>query len=248
MKDTIIKSGAVTALTTLALAGVVSTATNSAATPAARPSPTGGSDTVSVQVAPGAAFTGTPSTDTATLRTPAGALSVRDRRITVAGSSGSPLFGASEADQISSGLDRPDLDSRTERSSTTLVADVAAPADGIADLAEAWRRAGPYTSLASGVGATAGALTGMAIGCPVGAVTGGTLMTVVSAGTLTLPAAAAGCLAGAGVSAAFGGMVGGLAAGLPVGIAVTMQKLGEIQSERADPAPQTSAAPNSWSL
>ncbi|MQY25888.1 hypothetical protein [Nocardia aurantia] len=119
------------------------------------------------------------------------------------------------------------------------IGDLAAPApvagsgDVLADLNMAWHAAGPYIGLAAGVGGTAGALVGAVVGCPIGAITLGSMATVMSAAVLTVPGVIGGCLAGAGTTAAFGGMAGSVMAGLPVGLAVTAQKFGEIQADHA---------------
>lgn len=107
-----------------------------------------------------------------------------------------------------------------------------APADddAFSGLNSAWKQASPYTALAAGLGGTAGAMIGMIIGCPLGAITLGSLVAVASIGVLTVPAMIGGCLAGAATTSAFLGLAGSVAAGGGVGLGIAIDKYSRTQS------------------
>ncbi|MFF0501613.1 hypothetical protein ACFYU5_34825 [Nocardia aobensis] len=63
--------------------------------------------------------------------------------------------------------------------------------------------------------------------------TGGTLMALASLGTMTLPAAAAGCIGGAVAFGGLGAAVGGAGLAIPVGIAAGVQKYNQLQVQHA---------------
>ncbi|MCP2320142.1 hypothetical protein APR12_005523 [Nocardia amikacinitolerans] len=94
-------------------------------------------------------------------------------------------------------------------------------------------------ALAAGVGGMVGGLTGLTVGCLAGAVTGGTLFTLVSLGTLTVPAALTGCVGGAAMLGAVLSPLGAAALGIPVGIAAFAQMQNKLN---APPAPVSDAA------
>ncbi|WP_019927654.1 hypothetical protein [Nocardia sp. BMG111209] len=213
---------AVTALAAVALT-VAGGAAHADSTRSADP------DKLTVQVAPGISFTGAASDGSSVLATPAGTVTTRDGQVAVQDATGAPILGA----PLEAVANNTDI-----TATTTAPEPIAGPGDPLADLNAAWHAAGAYTGLAAGVGGTAGALIGTVVGCPIGAITLGSMATVMSAAALTVPGLIGGCLAGAATTAAFGGMVGSVAVGLPVGLAVTAQKFNEIQSGHAPAAPQ----------
>lgn len=180
-----------------------------------------GAGTVSVPIAPGVTFTGSPADNSSTLAGPSGSVTTRDGRVDVRDADRRSVLGT-PIEPVAGGAEAAE----------TTVASAPAPGAGdfLGDLTQAWHAAGPYTGLAAGVGGTAGALAGAVVGCPLGAITLGSMVTVMSASVLTVPGVVGGCLAGAGTGAAFGGMVGSVAVGLPVGLAVTAQKFEAIQA------------------
>ncbi|MGK8557298.1 hypothetical protein [Nocardia gipuzkoensis] len=97
--------------------------------------------------------------------------------------------------------------------------------------------AGGQFALAAGVGSMAGGLTGLIVGCVVGAATGGTIFTLVSLATLTVPGAVAGCLTLAPALTAIGAVVGGALLGIPVGINAYLQMQQKLSAPAA-PQPQ----------
>ncbi|MFE7801566.1 hypothetical protein [Nocardia sp. NPDC057440] len=212
------RAATVTALTAVAVAIAAGTA---GADPAQAPD----ADTVSVEVMPGVEFTGAASDNSSVLNTPIGSVTMRDGQVAVQDAAQRPLLGAPL-----------DTAAGSPAESMTIPAAPIATGQGdlLADLHQAWHQAGPYTGLAAGIGGTAGAFAGMVVGCPIGAVTLGSMATVMSAAVLTVPAMIGGCLAGAGTTAAFGGMVGSVAVGVPVGIAVAVDKYNQIQAKRAN--------------
>ncbi|MEV6336188.1 hypothetical protein AB0M12_15875 [Nocardia vinacea] len=218
---------AVTALTAVALAIAGGAAhADSNVQDAAPPSST---DEVSVPVAPGVTFTGSTVDGSSVLVTSAGSVTTRAGQVDVRDADqrhvlGTPIESVAGNVQVAETAAAP--------------VPVGGSGDVVGDLNLAWRAAGPYTGLATSVGATAGALIGAAVGCPLGAVTLGSLATVMSAAVLTVPGMVGGCLAGAATTAAFGSMIGTVAVGLPVGLAVTAQKFNEIQSGHAPAAPR----------
>ncbi|WP_067673877.1 hypothetical protein [Nocardia miyunensis] len=181
-------------------------------------------DAVGVQVAPGVQFTGASSDNSAQLVTPFGTVTTGGGRVAVSDNARRPILGTplSTAANVAT-------------PAATAIAPVAPVAGGdpLADLGQAWHQAGPYTALGATVGGTAGGLAGLVIGCPLGAATLGSLATLASAATLTVPGMIGGCVAGAATTAATGGMLGAAAVGLPVGAVVTIQKYNQIQAQRA---------------
>lgn len=214
------------AVTTLA---AVAVAIGGGAAHADAPGQAQPSDKVSVEIAPGVTFTGSTADGSSVLSTSAGSVTTRDGRIDVRDAAqrfvlGTPIESVAGNADAATAVAPP--------------APIAGSGDVLGDLNQAWRAAGAYTGLAAGVGGTAGALIGAAVGCPIGAITLGSMATVMSAAALTVPGMVGGCLAGAGTTAAFGGMVGSVAVGLPVGLAMTAQKYDEIRAGYAASAPQ----------
>lgn len=233
---------AVTALTAVALA----TAAGTASADQIQPTPDtsqqpADSDRVSVEIVPGLQFIGALSDNSASLVTPIGSLVMQGGRIDLQDNASHTVFGTpldtaadpTTQDAVPAATTDAATPARVDEARTVAVdAAAPAPANPLVDLNQAWNEARPYSNLAMGITTTAGSVIGAAIGCPLGVVTGGTLGTIVSAGTLTIPVAIASCLAGAAIVGAFG-MLLGTAASLPVAAAVTADKYNKIQAQRA---------------
>ncbi|WP_157107059.1 hypothetical protein [Nocardia grenadensis] len=184
---------------------------------------------VGVEALPGVHYTGYVPESRSGLVTPLGTLIMHGTELHVADTSGRPVLGDPAAATT-------DAEAAPSESSVEAIPVAAPGEDFLADARAAWNAAGPHTGLAAGTGAAAGGLIGIAVGCPLGAVTGGALTTIVSGGVLTVPGAITGCVVGSVAVGGFGASVGSVAVGLPVGIAVATQKYNDIQAQRADRA------------
>ncbi|WP_157186356.1 hypothetical protein [Nocardia jiangxiensis] len=117
----------------------------------------------------------------------------------------------------------------------------AAPVDPGAEYLKAFDTlAGAYGN-DSNSGRTAGAVIGSVVGCGVGAVTGGSITILVSAGTLTPIGVLGGCVLGAGTLGFFGGAIGGAATGLPAVAAAWPQAYDQLHSKGLIAAPMPGA-------
>lgn len=102
--------------------------------------------------------------------------------------------------------------------------------DVTADLHQAVVAAEQQSGLATSLGVLAGSGVGMAVGCPLGAVTGGSLTTLLTAGTLTVPVAVMGCLLGGSAVGGAGALVGGALLAVPVGVAAGVQTFNALRA------------------
>jgi hypothetical protein len=89
----------------------------------------------------------------------------------------------------------------------------------------------------SGLGKTVGTAAGIVVGCPVGAITGGSLTALASLGTLTPLGVVGGCLIGAGSLSLIGPLAGGAITGLPAAIGSAAVQIQHLHSERIVSAP-----------
>lgn len=90
-----------------------------------------------------------------------------------------------------------------------------APLDRGAAIDSAVAKVGGDTASAMGDGAKIGSALGILIGCPAGALTGGTFSALVSLGSLTPLGLIGGCIIGTGLGGTLGS-IGGAITGLPV--------------------------------
>ncbi|WP_067671078.1 hypothetical protein [Nocardia miyunensis] len=253
MKHNTTRAVAVTALTVAALTTMAGTATADTGSVPAATAP----DAVTVQILPGVQFTESPSTGRATYRTPMGSVDVDNGKMRLEDAQGRTINTPLTASTPSTPETRPTIAADSPVAVAVAVADHPAalvatspapaaaplPADPTGDAYRAWRAAGPYTTLAGTVGGMVGGVGGVAIGCPFGAVTGGTLMTLESLGSLTIAGAIGGCIVGAGVLGAAGSGALGLLTGVPIGVAVAIQKYNEMQAKRAQGIDPSVTAP-----
>lgn len=211
----------------------------------ADPAPAGGgdNDALSAQILPGVQYTSNLADGSVVINTPLGTLTTRGEQFQVQDAAGVTVAGTAFADAPLAATDSTASQSGTgatqvaatsiDGTDTAAATPVAAAPDPSDRFNQALGVVGGQFGLASGVGAMAGGLTGLAVGCVAGALTGGSLFIPVSAGTLSLPAAAAGCVAGGVMLLAIGGAVGGALVGIPVGIAA----LAQMQQKLNTPAP-----------
>ncbi|MGW0250522.1 hypothetical protein ACWDYH_28215 [Nocardia goodfellowii] len=188
-------------------------------------------EAVTSEVAPGMQYTGDSATGAATLNTPLGSVTLRGGQFGIQDGAGRTILGDNEI-PVPAAVAPNDA-----------AAPVAAAPGGdlMSDLNQSVAAATPHMGMAMGLGAIGGTLVGAAVGCPFGIITGGTFVTIPSAGTLTLPAAAAGCLVGAVTVGALGASIGSLALAIPVGVAAGAQRYNQLQAQRAAAAVQTPA-------
>lgn len=229
------------AVTTLAAAALAATAGTAAAD--THPTP---ADAVTVEILPGVQFTVSPSAGQGTYTTGLGSIAVENGTIRLEDAQGRPVDtpftapaqNATAPEPIAGIVERPVAD---PISPTAVGAPI--PADPLADANAAWKAAGPYSGLAGAIGGMVGGVGGAAIGCPAGVLTGGTLMSIVSLSTLTIPGIISGCIVGAGLVGALGAGAGLLVTSVPVGVAVATQKYNEMQAQRAAGIVPTAPAP-----
>ncbi|WP_063009467.1 hypothetical protein [Nocardia kruczakiae] len=184
---------------------------------------------------PGIRYQDDTTTGTAALQTPLGAVAVRPGQFDIRDGAGRTLLGTPIEVPATAESAPPATPSQTV--SGTVETTAAQPnqiADTqMSDLNQAVAAAGPHMGLAMAVGGMAGSVIGAAIGCPLGIATGGTLISVATAGTMTVPAMAAACLVGVVAVGGLGASVGGIAVAIPVGIAAGTQKYNQLQAEHA---------------
>ncbi|MEV0247259.1 hypothetical protein AB0H76_11770 [Nocardia sp. NPDC050712] len=213
---------ALTALTAVALGIAAGTATaDPALSDAAQPG------SLSVTLAPGIQYTDGGSNGAAVLTTPLGSVAMRAGQFDLRDGAGQTVAGTP--------IDTTGL--AAEDTAAPAAAPAAAPVaeenTTAIDLLVAVKVANGHMASAFAVGGAAGSVIGAAIGCPFGILTGGTLLTAATAGTLILPVMAATCLVGAVAFGGLGATVGGLAVAIPVGIAAGTATFHHMQAERA---------------
>ncbi|MQY27600.1 hypothetical protein [Nocardia aurantia] len=201
---------------------------------------------MTVDLAPGVQYTGNVAQNAAVLNTPLGSIAMRAGQIGIQDAAGNALYGAPvqaiAPTDTGVAASAPAATPVAEPADAAAVAQQAQPVgDYNADLHTAIETANGQMGLAMGVGVLAGSVVGIIVGCPFGIATGGTLMALASLGTLTLPAAVAGCLVGATAVGGLGATVGGVLAAVPVGIATGVSTFNQLQSQHAA-APQTAPA------
>lgn len=227
------------AVTTL-LAAVVVTAAGAAHAdgPAAAPPPP---DRMHTELAPGIAFDDNIGTSIAAVRTPLGTVAVQPGTFGVRDAAGNTMLGTPidtpAATAVGGEPDRHPTSSDIAGQANT-AAEPAQPAPGnlMSDINQSVAAAAPHMGLGMAVGALGGSVIGIALGCPFGIATGGTLLSLASAGTMTIPAVAATCVVGAVAVGGLGTGLGGAAVAIPVGIAAGTQKFNQLQAQRAQGA------------
>ncbi len=212
------------------------------ATGTASAQPAEADNTVTVEILPGVRYTGNASTQTARITTAIGSMTTDAGSYEMQNIHGDNVFGSMMPGTLPGSSNTapapPALAVARDTSSPTAgpSADVAAageaaPRDREADINAAVGVVATNFGLATGVGAMAGGVTGAAIGCGVGAVTGGLAAVPTTLATLSLPAAALGCLIGAGTIGGVGAVVGGAVVGAPVGIATAVNQYNKLHAQ-----------------
>ncbi|PPJ31600.1 hypothetical protein C5E45_27185 [Nocardia nova] len=196
------------------------------------------SEWTSTDLGPGIRYQDDTTTATAALQTPLGAVAVRPGQFDIRDSTGRTLLGTpidvpAAADPAHPAAP-PQAVAGTAESAAAQPSSVADTQ--MSDLNQAVAAAAPHMGLAMAVGAMAGSVIGAAVGCPLGIATGGTLMSLATAGTMTVPAVAAACLVGLVAVGGVGASLGGVAVAIPVGIAAGTQKYNQLQAEHAQGA------------
>ncbi|MBY8862859.1 hypothetical protein K7711_40760 [Nocardia sp. CA2R105] len=234
------RGAAVTALTAMAVVAAAGVANADTAVPAGSAK----TPTVSTDVAPGVRYSDDAATGLAVLRTPFGTVAVQGGQFGIQDTAGHTVAGAA-IPAAGPSAQSTAAHAAPARLAAPAPVQVAAPAqsapaqqppdDVMSDLNQAVEAANPHMGMAMGVGSLAGSVVGAAIGCPFGVATGGTLMALATAGTMTVPAFAATCLVGAVAVGGVGALVGGVALAIPVGIAAGAQKFNELQAQHHAP-------------
>ncbi|MFF0454866.1 hypothetical protein [Nocardia africana] len=193
------------------------------------------SEWTGTDLGPGIRYQDDTTTGTAALQTPLGAVAVRPGQFDIRDGAGRTLLGTPIEVPAAADPAQPAAPSQTIAGS---VESTAAQPGSVAetqmsDLNQAVAAAAPHMGLAMAVGGMAGSVIGAAVGCPLGIATGGTLLSLATAGTMTVPAMAAACLVGVVAVGGLGASVGGVAVALPVGIAAGTQKYNQLQAEHA---------------
>jgi hypothetical protein len=244
------------AVTTLTVAAVaMAGGTACADTESAAPGDTRPSRSVTTEVAPGVRYSDNLATGAAVLSTPLGTVVMQAGRFDIRDVTGRTVAGTPIED---TGV--PAAAPASVAAATDSTAQVAGEAPGIgtpagapaqpvagdlmSDLGQAVEAANPHMGAALAVGTTVGSVVGAVIGCPFGIATGGTLMSVVSVGTLTAPALVASCLVGAVAVGGFGAVVGGVGLAIPVGIAAGVQRFNQLQAQHAAAGAAAAPAPD----
>ncbi|MCC3314915.1 hypothetical protein [Nocardia africana] len=206
--------------------------------PAATASVAPQSDRTTTDLAPGIRYQDDTTTGTAALQTPLGAVAVRPEQFDIRDGSGRTLLGTPIEVPAAADPAQPAAPSQTVAGTVeSTAAQPGSVADTqMSDLNQAVAAAAPHMGLAMAVGGMAGSVIGAAVGCPLGIATGGTLISLATAGTMTVPAMAAACLVGVVAVGGLGASVGGVAVALPVGIAAGTQKYNQLQAEHAQGA------------
>ncbi|AHH19595.1 hypothetical protein NONO_c48110 [Nocardia nova SH22a] len=214
------------AATTLVATALVAAAAGAHADTTTPPSQWSATD-----LAPGVRYTDDTATGTAALQTPLGAVAIRPGQFDLRDATGATLLGTPIQ------VPAPTADATRAPESAAAQVD-SAPAtppggDQLSDLDQAVKAASPHMGMGMAVGSMAGSVVGALLGCPLGMATGGTLVSLASAGTLSVPAMAAACLVGVVAVGGLGASVGGAAVAIPVGIAAGTQKYNQLQAEHA---------------
>ncbi|WP_433622203.1 hypothetical protein [Nocardia sp. CA-120079] len=192
------------------------------------------------EVAPGIRFSDNVATGVSSLATPLGTVLMQGGHYSVLDAGGQTVVGTPITDTAAPAT--PGLPGTTNSASPSVVAPEIAAAAGVrpvaggdlmSDLNQAVEAANPPMGAALAVGSTVGSVVGAIIGCPFGMATGGTLTSLISVGTLTVPAMAAACLVGAVTFGGFGAVVGGVGLAIPVGIAAGVQKFNQLQAQHS---------------
>ncbi|WP_433631933.1 hypothetical protein [Nocardia sp. CA-120079] len=195
---------------------------------------------VTTDVAPGVHFSDDLAVGKSVLSTPFGTVVMQQGQFDVRDATGRTVAGSpiqDEADSAPAASDSPST------AAALPITAAAAPVAGdpMSNFNQAVEAANPHMGAAFAVGSAVGSVLGAVVGCPFGMATGGTLMTLISAGTLTVPALAATCLIGAVAVGGFGATVGGLALAIPVGLAAGTQKYNQLQAQHGTDAPAAPA-------
>ncbi len=222
------RGAAVTTLVAIALVAAAGAAHAEDTTPPSQWSAT--------DLAPGIRYADDTETGTAALQTPLGAVAIRPGQFDIRDATGATLLGTPiEVPTPAATVPAPDT-ARSPESVAVQMDSNPAPRPGgdqLSDLDQAVKAAGPHMGMAMAVGTMAGSVVGALLGCPLGMATGGTLVSLASAGTLTVPAMAAACLVGVVAVGGLGASVGGIAVAIPVGLAAGTQKYNQLQAEHA---------------
>lgn len=219
---------ALTALTAVAL-GLAAGTAHADPTPTADSAPP---EQVSLTLAPGVRYQDSGTDGTALLTTPIGSVALRAGQFDLRDITGQTLAGTPiDTSALAEPAAAPVVDASA---ATTSAATPVSDDNGTAvDLVVAIKTANAHMASALAVGGVAGSVIGAVVGCPFGVLTGGTLMTVATAGTMILPVMAATCLVGAVALGGLGATVGGLAVAIPVGLAAGTATFNHMQAERA---------------
>ena len=220
------------AVTTLVATALVATA---GAAHAEDPAPQ--SQWSATDLAPGIRYADDTATGTAALQTPLGAVAIRPGQFDIRDATGATLLGTPIEVPSPTAIAPAADTARAPESVAVQVESNPVPAvsggDQMSDLDQAVKAAGPHMGMAMAVGTMAGSVVGAVLGCPLGMATGGTLVSLATAGTMTIPAMAAACLIGVVAVGGLGAGVGGIAVAIPVGIAAGTQKYNQLQAEHA---------------
>lgn len=237
------------ALTTFTAAAVAMAAGVAAAAPEnGVPADAQQSQSVTADVAPGVRYSDNLATGATLLATPFGTVTMRAGQFDVRDATGHTVAGTPiENTGIPAVTPRAAAFAPAPRPelATPAAASVQPAADPMSDLNQAVEAANPHMGAALAVGTAVGSVVGALIGCPFGIATGGTLLSLASVGTLTVPALAATCLVGAVAVGGFGAVVGGVGLAIPVGIAAGVEKYNQLQAQHAAAAAHPPAAPAS---
>ncbi|WP_067662855.1 hypothetical protein [Nocardia miyunensis] len=224
-------SAAVTALIATAVV-VAAGAAHADTTPATTPS----QDWLHTELAPGVVFADDVATGIAAVRTPSGTVAVRPNGFDLRDAAGNTVLGTPidlpatpEATTVEA---PPPRTSSDIASRPNTVAAQSAPEDLMSDINQSVAAAAPHMGLAMAVGALGGSVIGIALGCPFGIATGGTLLSLATLGTMTIPAVVATCAVGAVAVGGLGASLGGAAVAIPVGIAAGTQKFDQLQGQQ----------------
>ena len=218
------RAAATSAMVVSALGLAAGTSTAAPAAPAPVPAVPGISVT---DLFPGLQYTSNALENAASINTPFGSFTTANGEFAIKDAQGTALVSAPLPEQFNTATTA--IADATTNVVSTLVPNEAAAStvpglhnvDATADFNSALAVAATQFGLATGVGAMAGGLIGLGVGCVGGALTGGfvALPTV----ALTPVGALLGCILGAGTGAGIGAVVGGAAVGIPVGIASIVQ-------------------------
>ncbi|MBO0855756.1 MAG: hypothetical protein J2P18_18550 [Nocardia sp.] len=192
------------------------------------------SNSTTTQLAPNVGYRDDPVTGTAQLRTPIGSIAIGPGALDVRDGAGRTVAGAP--------INTRATDRSPDRTPPQAQPAATQPNNPMSDIHESVEAAAPHMGMAMAVGAAAGSLIGGVIGCPFGMATGGTLVSVASLGTMTVPAMAAACIIGTLAVGGAAATVGGPAVAIPVGIIAGTQKYNELQAQHAKDA-QGATAP-----